>query len=344
VGLRNLYWPYPADARSAALKPLWHAVDSANVAMARAVGRIIDAERPDVVHTHTIFGFSTRVWAAAAARRVPLVHTLHDYYLLCPKATMYRDGGNCARQHLDCRLYSLPRLRDARHLDAVVSVSRFVLERHLAAGAFADTRERRVIHNMIRPVAAAPRGERTAGPLRIGFLGRLDPTKGIELLLDSVRAMPPGGWELRVAGGGSPTYEQTLREHAHGTAVRLVGFVDPHAFLRDLDVLVVPSLYHEPLGMVVVEAFAHGVPVVGSRRGGIQELIDEGRTGLLFDPDTPGALRAVLERLVAEPSLLDAMHAACVARARDFGPSSIVAEHVALYAAVAGRAARAAVR
>ena len=345
IGLRNLYWPFPADDRPGALKPIWHAIDTYNYAMARAVGAIVRRERPDVVHTHTIFGLSVQVWRAVARAGIPLVHTLHDYYVLCPRASMFRDGRNCEAQHPDCRVLAASRIGLSKRLDAVVSVSRFVLDRHLALGAFASVPRQRVIHNMFRP-PRPPGGHdrRAGGPLRVGFIGRLDPIKGVELLLDEVGRLPIGGWELRIAGRGTPSYEAQLRSRVARPDIQLLEWVDPHDFLDTIDVLVVPSVYHEPLGTVMIEALSHGVPVIGSRRGGTPELIEDGVTGLLFDPDTPGALRAVLERLVAEPSLLDAMHAACVARARDFGPSSIVAEHLALYAAVAARATGASVR
>jgi glycosyltransferase involved in cell wall biosynthesis len=189
---------------------------------------------------------------------------------------------------------------------------------------------------MIRPVTPRPHPRLDGAPLRLGYLGRLDPTKGIELLIDAAAALPAGGWELQVAGSGSATYEGELRARAAAAPVRFLGFVDPDEFLDGIDVLAVPSLYHEPLGMVVVEAFAHGIPVVGARRGGIAELIDDGRTGTLFEPDAPLALRDALAPFVAEPARAAAMRDACVVRARDFLPERVVAEHRALYEEVLG--------
>jgi glycosyltransferase involved in cell wall biosynthesis len=118
--------------------------------------------------------------------------------------------------------------------------------------------------------------------------------------------------------------------------VRFLGFTRAEEFYRQLDVLVVPSLWHEPFGMVVIEAFAHGVPVVGSRRGGIPEIVGDGRTGLLFEPDAPGELRDALAALVADPGRAAEMRPRCLERARDFQPDAVIRSYRELYRDVAG--------
>lgn len=135
--------------------------------------------------------------------------------------------------------------------------------------------------------------------MRFGFLGRLDPVKGVELLLRSFLQLPAGQAELVLAGRGSPDYEDQLKGLVDGRpGVHWLGFVRPDELFRRTDVLVVPSLWEEPAGMVVSEALSRGRPVIGSRRGGIPELLGEG-TGWTFDPDEPGGLTQAL-RLAVE--------------------------------------------
>jgi glycosyltransferase involved in cell wall biosynthesis len=88
----------------------------------------------------------------------------------------------------------------------------------------------------------------------------------------------------------------------NNTRVRFLGHVKPQEFFSEIDVLVVPSLWNEPMGRVVVEAYGMGVPVLGARRGGIPELIDDGVTGLLFEPEVADVVR-VLTR-IADDELL----------------------------------------
>ena len=342
VGNRNVYWPFRSEGRPSYLKPLWHAIDTYNLAMAHQVGLILAEERPELLHTHGLMGFSTLVWRAARQRRIAVVHTLHDYYLLCPSATLFRDGTRCINRHLDCRLYSVPRLRATQDVDAVVGVSQYVLDRHLAAGAFSSVSSRHVIHNMrtdaptigeplpeLRPPARVDAGH---GPLRIGFIGQLVPLKGIELLLEETLLLPQDAWQLKIAGRGyPPEYETGLRAKYESARVEFVGFVEPSAFFKEIDVLVVPSLWEEPMGLVILESCANGVPVIASRRGGMPELLAEGLNGWLFDPSHPGALAALLRQLIANPSLVTAAAARTAEGLSAFSLSSVRAKYEAVY-------------
>lgn len=338
VPLRNVYQLLPLDKRRAALKPLWHAIDSANPRMARLFADVLADEAPDVVHTHNLTGFSTLVWRTAAARRIPVVHTLHDYYLLCLRSTMYHGGRPRVGQHLPCAPFSRVRLRPARTVSAVVGVSRSVLDAHDRARAFSRAASRSVIAN-----PAVVRGDgrpRVPGAgLRIGYLGRLEPIKGVHVLLQAVRRLPPGPWSLSVAGRGSPVYTAELRRLAAELPIAFSGEVDVPDFLGETDVLVVPSLAPETFGMVVVEAFSCGVPVVVSDRGGLPELVDEGRTGFVVPAGRAESLQATLERLIAAPGIVTGMQHACHAAAERFAPARIARQYSELYVAQSSRSA-----
>ena len=88
------------------------------------------------MHTHNLSGFTSTVWQAVHARGIPLVHTIHDYALLCPGTTMYRRDANCSGQCLGCRVLSWPKREHSRWVNAVVGVSGFALDRHLQGGYF----------------------------------------------------------------------------------------------------------------------------------------------------------------------------------------------------------------
>jgi glycosyltransferase involved in cell wall biosynthesis len=334
VGLRNVYWPSWDKENPKVLKPLWHALDTYNIWMAREVARILETEEPDIMHTNTLGGFSTIIWQVAKQRSVPLVHTIHDYYLLCPRGIMFRNGENCKTLCPECRLYGLLRRRFSNQVDVVVGVSRFSLERHLEFGYFATTPNKRVIFNSYEVGATAPSLDTQYTrflPVRFGYLGRLLPLKGLEELLESVRRLPEGSWSLDVAGRGYATYERYLQTKCTTSAIRFLGLVEPKAFFRQIDVLVVPSVWHDPLPTVIIEACAHGVPVIGSSRGGIPELIEEQNTGFLFDPDRPGDLRAKMQRYIDEPAMVDIMRSACLKKAEGFLTENILKQYLNVY-------------
>jgi glycosyltransferase involved in cell wall biosynthesis len=331
VGLKNLYWPFGEREYYRALKPLAHTLDTRNPWMAREVGRILDEERPDLVHTNGLGGFSVLAWQRVEQRRLPLVHTLHDHYLLCPRSTMFRRGRSCDKQCAECRLYSLPRRRPSDRVDVVVGVSRYILERHLKLGYFAATPEKRVIPNAYRAEPASLSVERRSPPVRFGYLGMLHPVKGIEKLLETVAELRRGAWSLSVAGRGRVAYESYLRNKYRMSDVDFLGHVDSGSFLPELDVLVVPSLVHESFGRVVIEAYAYGVPVIGASRGGIPELVEEGRTGFLFDPERPGDLKSRMQRFIDDPAVIRGMRRACREKAKDFLPEDIVWKYLMVY-------------
>jgi glycosyltransferase involved in cell wall biosynthesis len=161
---------------------------------------------------------------------------------------------------------------------------------------------------LVRPV-------RSRGPvLRIGFAGTLVWHKGVHVLIEAVRNLPPDRFELKIFGNPDvfPEYTRQLRNQAAGLPVRFMG-----AFEREhvsdvysaMDVLVVPSVWLENSPLVIHEAFMAGIPVVGARIGGIVDLIDDGRTGMLYDASSPADLTRVLRELIQDARRLDAMAA-----------------------------------
>jgi glycosyltransferase involved in cell wall biosynthesis len=156
---------------------------------------------------------------------------------------------------------------------------------------------------------------RSRGPLlRIGFAGTLVWHKGVHVLIEAVRNLPADRFELKIFGNPDvfPEYTRQLRNQAAGLPIRFMG-----AFAREriaevysaIDVLVVPSLWLENSPLVIHEAFMAGVPVVGARMGGIVDLIDEGRTGMLYDASSPSDLARALRELIEDPGQLETMAA-----------------------------------
>ena len=325
----NVYWPH--KRRPGHLKPLWHAIDAYNPFMAARVGRLLDAEKPDVLHTNIIASFSPSVWGEAHRRGVPVVHTLRDHYLRCPSGAMFTARGNCDRQCAVCTVYSAPKKFATRHVGAVVGISDYLLQEHLSRGYFRQNRVRAVIHNSYACDGSLPARDHTLTGLRIGYLGRLFETKGIELLIDAVTRGLDEPAHLVIAGSGDPAYEGRLHARCADAPSRVtfLGDVPPRTLFGQIDVLVAPSLWNEPFGRVAIEANAWGIPVVASRRGGLPEIVEHGVTGFLFDPADPGELARTLRTLT--PERCRAMRAACLRKAKEFRPEVIAKQYETLY-------------
>ena len=250
----------------------------ANFGIERRFAAVLEDFRPDIVNTHSLVDVSTRVWHAARRAGVPIVHTLRDFDLLCAASSMYRaETGPCTHRHLKCRILTFTKQFDQRLVAGVTAVGREVLERHLAYGFFTQIPpERRAVIWNTAQVAGANAGERVgrpAGePFTFGYLGRISAEKGVDVLLRAARRLPPTGWRLKVAGT-APEGMDAIERLAEGLPVEFRGFVEPKRLFDEIDVLVTPSLWAEPLGRSVLEAYLVGLPVIGSDTGGIAELI-----------------------------------------------------------------------
>jgi glycosyltransferase involved in cell wall biosynthesis len=146
-------------------------------------------------------------------------------------------------------------------------------------------------------------------PLRIGYVGTLVWHKGVHVLVDAVRRLPPSSYALSIFGDVNvfPDYAATLRTSAAGLPITFAGAFD-RANVREvyaqMDVLVVPSLWLENSPLVIHEAFMAGVPVVGARMGGIPDLVEHEVSGLLYDARSADDLAAALRRFIDRPALV----------------------------------------
>ncbi|MFT3719911.1 glycosyltransferase family 4 protein [Pseudorhodoferax sp.] len=296
VPLANVYWPFGKKRPSLPTRMLWHVLDAYNPVMGRRVGAILDAEQPDVVQTGNLLGFSVSAWSAARRRGIPVVQMLHDYYLACPNSSMFRNGRNCATQCATCRVFCTPRRTLSNIPVAVTSLSRRTLERIESAGSFSRVSHKFINHGANSERAdPVPRVDRAPGEmLTVGYLGRIEATKGIEVLLDAAAGMAPGSVRVLLAGKGEDAYTATLKARYPGADIVFLGFTKPADLFAQIDLLVVPSLWEEPLGRVIYEAYEYGVPSAVSRAGGMPEIVDEGVTGFVFAAGDAGALKDIL--------------------------------------------------
>ena len=297
---RNLYWSFARDGQPATRRLLWHLRDAWNLDAGRRLRAILASCQPDIVHTHVIDGFSASVWRRARAARVPVLHTAHDYHLLCPRAFLLtRDWQLCRTPSVFCRAYRAWHLHTTADVDLFVSPSQFLLDLHQRAGMTA--RQTAVVRNglPLPPVTARPR---EPGPLRLLLLCRLTEEKGVRVALDAVRSLPPDlAFSLTIAGRG-PLEPVVRQAAAADPRVSFLGFVQgdaKHALLEGADHLLIPSLWYENAPVAVIEAAAYRLGLIGSRIGGIPELVVEGQSGWLFEAGNAEALADIIRGLVA---------------------------------------------
>lgn len=320
-------------------------------AAARAMRELLARRRPDFIHVHNLHPqFSPSVIVESHRAGVPVVMTCHNYRLVCPGGMHMQAGRICERclggHEYWCLLKNCKEnlfesagyaLRNAVHrrlglyrdrVSLFIAVSQFVRGRLIEAGLPAD---RIVAIPNMAPIPEEPDPATTeAGEGDyIGFAGRFSPQKGIGTLLEAARLT---GLPVRLAGNAAAMPELA---RAAPQNVRFLGPLDPPAmaaFYRAARLVVVPSQCLEPFGLVAAEAMGHGRPVLAARIGGLTEIVEDGVTGMLFEPGDADELAVAMERLWADPALCRRMGQAGRARAAsEFSEEKYVERLLAAY-------------
>ena len=285
--------------------------------MRQRMDRAIERFRPDVVHVHNWFPtISASIFRQCKAAGIPVVHTIHNYRLLCVGATLFREGRVCE----DCigtafrtpgivhKCYRDSRIGSAAGTAGMVahwaggtwqhSVDRFIAltefsRRKLIEGGLPEEKIT-VKANFVEPAPEPGPGD--GGYLL--YVGRLTEEKGVRVLLDCwkyARGLAP----LWIAGDG-PLREEVQNAAAASSNVRWLGMKTSEevvSLMKHAKATLCPSLWYEGMPRVVIESLAVGTPVVASNIGGYPEMIVDGESGALFASGDASALIGRLREL-----------------------------------------------
>lgn len=300
AGLHNSYWPYSTGKQNKLSRLAWHAKDQSNASMAKVVKEIVELEKPDLVCCHNLAGWSAGVWEPIHEAGIPIVQVLHDLYLLCPNSNMFKNEQTCKTQCLSCTLLRNNHPKKSKQVSAVVGISNNILQRFVDFDYF-ENASKHIIYNTRTIDNPSPRAARKPDqPIVFGYLGTLSRVKGINWMIEQFKKLSIPA-SLKIAGKGEENYENELTELARGTDIEFVGYVNSTEFLSQIDVLIVPSLWEEPLGMVAIEALANHVPVIANKRGGLQETVQDDINGLYCYDKNPDSLGEAMLKLYNQP-------------------------------------------
>ncbi|MFN3624978.1 MAG: glycosyltransferase family 4 protein [Hyphomicrobium sp.] len=298
--IHNIYWPFDGEKPNPLQRLAWHLKDDIGSAP-DLVRERLGAFRPHIVHSHTLAGLTTEVWKLAKAHGARVVHTMHDYYLLCPRSTLYAHGR--PRESISPLSRFLTRVRRARtrNVDAIVGVSGANLDLHRRHGLFTNVARSAVIGPSViaTPNPLPPRDRGSDKRLAFGYIGRMTEEKGVFDLARALSSLPQDRVVLRMAGNADASLRDELQSLA-GMPIDFLGFVDPVKFFSDIDVTVVPSRWHEPAALAVTDSLLYGRPVLGARRGGIPEYMGTPPYGWTYDPADADALARTMQQILRE--------------------------------------------
>jgi glycosyltransferase involved in cell wall biosynthesis len=297
----------------------------------RSFARAVEEFKPDVVHYHSIYHqLSPSLLGVFTG---PQIMTLHDYKLAAPCYTLVRDGQICtecvgktfatpavkyrcvkdsAAASFLCSAESLfHRRRYEQQIDRFIVPSNYSFSVMVQAGL--DPAALAVVPWGVQQNALPARPERPEPELptepglrKIIFVGRLHITKGVEVILEAWRQRTPNARLRLVIAGEGALVPEVQKMAAEDSSVHYLGMVDPAdipALLRDADLMVMPSLSPETMGLSALESLVQGTPILASTRGALGDLAGAGV--IQVDDMHPEAWAQALDALFTEENLID---------------------------------------
>lgn len=295
--LRGSAWP---GKISAGVNTIWSSGSY------REIRDLLARKKPQIAHFHNTFPLlSPAAYYACQDAGIPVVQTLHNYRLLCPGATLFRNGKVCE----DClgRSIAWPSVLNScyRHSAAATAATAAMLTVHHALQtwqekvdiyiALSDFSKNKFVQGgfpaeriVVKPNAvssdSAPKVSQGHYAL---YVGRLTEEKGVHFLTSAWSSLD-AAIPLKIAGDGPMRREVDLEiSHRQLKNVQVLGRVAPAEiidWMRGARFLIFPSLWFEGFPMTIAEAFACGLPVIASRLGAMAEIVDDNRTGFHFTP------------------------------------------------------------
>lgn len=292
------------------------------------IRKIIKKEKVDIVHVHnTLNLISPAVYYSALVCKVPIVQTIHNFRMICPGALLYRDGKVCeecieygVKRAIKYKCYRNSRLQTiACIINSKISSLNKIYQK-IKYICLTDFNKQKLMivkdisseQVFVKPNFIENKEEIIAYKDRKNqfvYAGRLDKTKGIEVLLKSWNKMGKGAPKLIICGTG-PMIEwckQFISQNDLET-IELKGYVSNEETKRIIaksKALILPTQLYEGFPMTIVEAYSVGTPVITSDIGNTKNLIENGKTGYLFNPKSEMDLNRAVNLINKNDSMQD---------------------------------------
>ncbi|WAM35904.1 glycosyltransferase family 4 protein [Caldicellulosiruptor acetigenus] len=287
---------------------VYRMLDCFNPLFLRKLSKVIEQFKIEVVLTNNLFFISPYVWKFIKKKHnLKVVHTIRDIWLFCPKDKLNAGKKIPAKcNNPFCKLYRNYIKFLSGFVDAVCAPSNFILNFFISKGYFKNA-QKRVIPNSIdfeqisikNMVDWRIRNLKTNKRTRFLYMGRLSYEKGIINLLNAFEKLECSHAELLICGRG-PLENEVKKLSSQNPRIKYFGFVqdsEKEAIFSFSDVLVFPSLLYESFGRVIIEAYAHGLPVIATNVGAINEIVNDGKTGLLIEPHNENLLVEAMKKM-----------------------------------------------
>ncbi|MFQ9193298.1 MAG: glycosyltransferase family 4 protein [Candidatus Gastranaerophilaceae bacterium] len=262
---------------------IWNGIHSIwNFKMNKDVRKVVDMIEPDIIHTQNLVSMSYWIWKYAKSKNMPVVHTLRDYWLLDPTTNIGQTSEPLVKYF---RKYH--RYMSDNYVTMVTAPSDRTLEIFKDNNYFSGCPAVRVVNAIplnyeLLTECLKEKSERDENKISFIFAGHLSENKGIKILIN---AFLKSNTEASLIICGTGELEEWIREKKDKRIIMLGRLRQQDLFeqYRKADVQIVPSVWEEPFGRIVIEAAQYGLPTIGSNRGGIPEIIKQLQYGVVYD-------------------------------------------------------------
>lgn len=268
---------------------------------------LIEKEKPDIAHVHLIWGgVSPAIFSILKKHHIPLIHTAHDYRMICPAYTFNCNGHiceECAGKHfykcaikkcskgklIESSLMALEMyernifFKPENNFSGIIYVSKFSKDKHLLYRPQLGR-----VHSMVQYNCSQEPPAKLLNKFNRSyylFFGRLSYEKGVDKLIDVFAKLP--NLKLKIVGTGP--LETGLKEKVNSLNIKNIEFAgykcgyELQSIIANASFVIVPSQWYENNPMTIIESYSLQTPVIGADLGGIPEIIDNGKTGYIFD-------------------------------------------------------------
>lgn len=279
--------------------------DVCNFKIKKEFFRVIKEFNPDVIHTNSLSGLSFYIWYLAKKKNIPVIHTIRDYSLYSPRGVYEKRTNRGFIYKFYLKLHQQCCRHFSKYVDSVTAPSEFTLDIFRENKFFKNAKKKVCVVNSVEydkdllEKNISYQQSKNNSYTTYLFVGRLLKIKGIEHLIESFKEINNPNYRLVICGDGD-MQEYVTKAAADDIRIKYKGKLEKKELEKEYlnaDILIIPSIWSEPFGRVVIEANLFGLPVIASNQGGIPEIIKTMKSGILYEAGNKQELKMKIEEM-----------------------------------------------
>lgn len=315
--IKNIYWPLGKKPGLFG-KILWHIIDLYNPFHNKDIAKVLKIINPQIIICENLIGWSPSIWRFLHQQKITVIQITHDSTFLCTNGIMLKNGKNCNKRCLKCKVLRYPYKFCSKYVNHFIFVSNTQKNRFIKMNFV--PRQYSVVFNA-EPIKLTTKETKwnKQRTFHLGFLATLAEGKGIINLIRAFKQLK-GDFDLSIGGKAvSEDFHNTiLKEIGNDRRIKLLGYVNYEEYLKKIDLMIIPSIVYESFGLVAVEACANQIPVVAANRGGLSEIIQDSINGVYCNPENINSIASAIQKVYDNSALYEQLKSKTHSSIKDY--------------------------